>query len=171
MTGQSLSAKIVLQWKKSFGNYPKLCLLQKITALPCGTCTVALQPRSPSRLHIVFRCYQFPLIARAVLHQRYPGQNKPHNFPSIVNQNSGSKCPSVSVIWDTFGFLLRNAECPCITACPAGPLGVQKLWKAKLFQIWPVEKEKLKARFLKIKVLKIFLSLTFKPCIDFQIHM
>lgn len=42
MTRQSLPVKIVLQWKMGFGNDLNLHLLQEITALSCGTCTVAL---------------------------------------------------------------------------------------------------------------------------------
>lgn len=89
MTGQSLSVKSVLKWKKSFGNDLNLCLLQEITALPCGTCNVALQPcpDSSARLHILFRYYQIPLIARAVLHQRCCGQKKYHNLPVNVNSS------------------------------------------------------------------------------------
>lgn len=41
MTGQFLSVKSVFKWKMGFGNDLILCLLQEITALPCGTCNVA----------------------------------------------------------------------------------------------------------------------------------
>lgn len=82
MTGQFLPMKMVLQWKMGFGNGQNLCFLQKITALPCGTCTAPLQPcpGSSARLHILFSYYQVPLTATAVLQQRCLGQKKNHNF-------------------------------------------------------------------------------------------
>lgn len=45
-----------------FGNYLNVYLLQEIIALPCGPCTVVLQPcpDSSARLHILLWYYQVP---------------------------------------------------------------------------------------------------------------